>query len=319
MTYKDNTMHIIKKYLVSLIIACWSLGLAGCGPKYDFNRAKNLEKKGYFVEASVKYEKIAGKYRNNILSPEALYRSGRIYQNNLKLYSKAKLLYGKLLDEYPGAIPWKELAQEAMFNCPDYFPLTNGNFWIEGDSKTDGKNMRAEWSCKKISGDTYSVTRKIYSGSSFVLKINRYLKKEKMQLNEYRSLTDTKFTKILSYPFMEGTRWQTYKDGVLVRCSITSSDESVTVMAGKFEKCIKVSEKYENLPGSLKNNYYAPDIGWVLTTTSIVGGQEFRNSELMSYKINHENKYIESLPDTDLWQVYGKKLLSFVKSHIFRK
>ncbi|MCB4792532.1 MAG: hypothetical protein LHV68_11700 [Elusimicrobia bacterium] len=264
--------------------------MVGCGPKYDFWWAKNLEKKGYYVESSLKYEQIVDQYRDNILAPEALYRAGRIYQKKLKLYSKARLFYSALIEQFPKSSPWKDMAQEELFNCPDYFPLNDNNFWMEGDSKTGGRNMRAEWSCKKVSSDTFCITRQMFAGKTFVVKVERYYKKQQMKLCEYKNLKDDKYTSILKYPFIVGNHWQGLKDGKTVYYEIVSCDVPLEVMAGKFEQCLKVSEKYENLPNSIKCNYYAPDVGWVLTTTSLIGGQEFRNSELMAYKIKREKE-----------------------------
>ena len=261
------------------------LVFTGCGQKYQFKEAKALEKKGYYVEAGLKYEKISNKFRTSPLAPEALYNAGCIYQKKLKLYSKARMFFTRIIDDYPKSEPWGGLAEKSLFDCPDYFPLIEGSFWMEGDSKSGGKNMRTEWVSRYISGDIYNINRQIFSGSQLVVKVERYFKKEKNGLFEFKSLKEPKYTKVLSYPFIEGNKWASTKDGVGVRYEIIASYVPVQVVAGKFDNCIKVSERYENFPNSIKYNYYAPEVGWVLTTTSLVGGQEFRNSELISYKI----------------------------------
>ena len=70
-----------------------------------------------------------------------------------------------------------------------------------------------------------------------------------------------------------------------IKYTILENDAAVKVKAGEFSGCIKISEEYPGLSNSRKYNYYAPEIGWVLTTTSASGQQEFRNTELISYKI----------------------------------
>jgi hypothetical protein len=279
---------MIKKYLFSINVLCLIILLpllTGCGQKYEFKEAKRLEKRGYYVEAGLKYERISDKFRTSPLAPEALYNAGCIYQKKLKLYSKARMFFTRIMDDYPKSEPWAGLAANALFDCPDYFPLVEGSFWMEGDSKSSGKNMRTEWVARHISGDVYNINRQIFAGSQLVVKIERYFKKENNGLLEFKSLKEQKYTKILSFPFIQGNKWESIRDGVRVRYEIVSAYMPIQVVAGKFDNCLKVSERSDSFPNSIKYNYYAPEVGWVLTTASLVGGQEFRNSELISYKI----------------------------------
>lgn len=278
-----TTKNIVLLSILSALL------LSGCGPNYQYNQARKLEKKGYYVDASLKYEKLAKQNPSNPRSPEALYRIGRIYQKKLRLYSQAERYFLKTADSYPNARPWSDMAKRELLNCPDYYPLTNGSFWIEGDSASGGRNMRAEWTCKEISSGTYIITRKISAGSRLVAKIERYFKKENMEFKEYTNASDPNYALIYTYPFLPGKEWKTIRDGRAITCRLIEKDITVKVKAGEFNGCIKISEENPNLPGSRRYNYYAPDVGWILTTTS-ASGQEFRNTELLSYKIMPEGQ-----------------------------
>ncbi len=64
----------------------------------------------------------------------------------------------------------------------------------------------------------------------------------------------------------------------------------VTVKAGSFEGCLKISEESQAARGSRKYIYYAPEVGWILTSVAAAGGEEHRNTELLSYKISQQEK-----------------------------
>lgn len=260
----------------------------GCGADYQFKQARRLEDKGFYVQATLKYDKIYKKYPDHPLSPEALYRLGRIYQKKLKLYSQATHYFQRLLENYGKSERWASAAKLGMFNSPDYFPLTKGSFWIEGDSQTGGHNMRAEWNCSEVSSGTFRIERLISAGSRRVARIERFYKKDNLELRESADPRGLSFTTILSYPVVEGNAWKSYKDGRPVIYKIVSKTVALKTKAGEFTNCLKISEMVPNLPGSVKYNYYAPEAGWVLTTTSLSGGNEHYSSELISYKINPE-------------------------------
>jgi tetratricopeptide (TPR) repeat protein len=287
--------HILALASIFIFIV---LIIAGCTTNYKFNRAKILEENGYFVEAGQKYEQIAQNYPDSLYAPEALFRVAVIYQKKLNVYSKARICFTRIIENYPKAQPWRSLAEKELINCPDYFPLSNGSFWIEGDSKTGGQNMRTEWACSLVSTGTYLMKRRMFAGSSFVLQLSRYYKKERFALKEYKEADSNEETKILSYPFVEGRSWKTVKDGRNMVHTIVSLDAVVKVEAGTFTSCLKICEEAPSLPGK-KYIYYAPGVGWILTTTSAAGGTEFRNSELLSYKIRPEGETPAELPTTN--------------------
>lgn len=262
--------------------------LNSCGPSADLSKARSLEKRGYYVEASLKYDKFIKNHPGDKRCAEALYRMGRIYQKKLKICSHAQRYFLKTAEQFPGVEPWSGLAKKDILNCPDYHPLTEGTFWIEGDSQTGGKNMRAEWTCKEVSSGTFRITRKFSAGSKQVMSVERFFRKENMEFREYSAPQAKDYTLLYAYPLETGKEWRTSRDGREIKYKILGKDAVVKVKAGEFGNCIKISEEYPSLSGSKKYNYYAPDIGWVLTTTSASGGQEFRNTELISYKIMPE-------------------------------
>lgn len=279
-------MKRIKKTSLLFINLAVALTFSCCGVNYQFQQAKRLEDKGFYIQATLKYDKIYKKYPDHPLSPEALYRLGRIYQKKLKLYSQAVHYFQKLLETYGKSEHWASAAKLGILNSPDYFPLTKGSFWIEGDSETGGHNMRAEWNCFEVSTGTYRIERLISAGSRRVAKIERFYKKDNLELRESADPKGLSFTVILSYPIVEGNVWKSYKDDKPVIYKIVSKTVALKTRAGEFTNCLKISEIVPNLPGSIKYNYYAPEVGWVLTTTSISGGIEHNSSELISYKIN---------------------------------
>jgi len=276
------------KYFIHFILISMFI-LAGCGANYQFKKAQRLEKDGYCIEAGVIYETIAKKYPQSPLAPQALYRLGSIYQKKLKMYSHAHRYFDELINRYPGSEPWTELGKQGLFNSPDYFPMTKGSFWIEGDSVSGGKNMRAEWNCFEVSTGTYRIQRRLSAGARLVMETNRYYRKQNLILYESQDSRSTDSgAAILSYPFITGKTWKTVQGGRTVVYTIIDANVMLNVKAGDFTNCLKISEEYPDLPGSRKYIYYAPEVGWVLTTTAGNGGQEHRNTELLSYKINPE-------------------------------
>jgi hypothetical protein len=265
-----------------LPIACF----LGCSsPEHLFKKAQALEGKGYFVEAGITYDKLAKKYPAAALAPEALYRIGRIYQKKLKLLSYSTRYYLSVIENYPSSQEWAALAGRGLLTSPDYFPLHTGNFWIEGDSDTGGVNMRAEWNCSAVSSGTWEITRRISAGSHFVKEIKQYYRVKGSQLCQFANRQDDPGVIILSYPFEKGRSWRTVSDGKWMEYRVEETDERIAVKAGSFPGCLKIGERNLAYPGSVKYNYYAPDTGWVLTTTALVGGVEHRSTELLSCKV----------------------------------
>lgn len=276
---EHNYRHII------IFLMAPALLLAGCGVQQQLAKAQTLEKKGYYVEAGLKYEEIAQRYPKDAVAAEALYRAGSVYQKNLKLFSQAGHYYTRLIEAYPQSSPWAALAREGVMDSPDYYPLKHGSFWIEGDSETGGHNMRAQWDCTRISTGTFSIRRRIYAGDKMVTESTRFYRKEDLQVHEYDKFPAPRYLTLLSYPYFEGKSWKNLFSGHTIVVTVAAKDIPVRVKAGEFVGCIKISEEDRDLPGSIKYNYYAPGVGWILTTTASAGGKEHSNTELLSYKI----------------------------------
>jgi hypothetical protein len=69
----------------------------------------------------------------------------------------------------------------------------------------------------------------------------------------------------------------------LYHCAITATNQKVSVQAGEFDGCVQVRSSVEGAPGAT-NDYYAPNVGHVLTTFSTAGGER-RNTELLSFSV----------------------------------
>jgi hypothetical protein len=284
----DGTMK--STFLFRCILLGFIGFLWGCGVQYSFKQAQKLENQGYYVEASLRYDALSKKYPQHILAPEALYRIGRIYQVKLKLYSQAILYYQRIIEKYPKVKPWTALAQNGLLDSPDYYPLSNGSFWIEGDSETGGQNMRTEWNCKEGSNNSFIISRRIFAGRVLFTETKRIYRKEQLELREYSDQSSALYTVLLSYPFFEGRQWKTMRDNHPIIYHILSRNIAVTVKAGTFLNCLKISEENPELSGAYKYYYYAPDVGWILTTTAAAGSVEHRATELLSYKIVPKEK-----------------------------
>lgn len=273
-----------KILLYGLCITIFVL-INGCGPKYNFNKAKKLEQKEYYVQAIKKYIYVSEKFPESEYAPEAVYNAGRIYQKNLKIYNEAVKLYSELIYKYPSQQQWVKLAKIGIFESPDYFPLKDGYVWVEGDSDTLGKNMRVEYYCTQISSFTYSIKKRYYAGNKIVTELKRYYTKEDYELREMINMDSVSYTVLLSYPFEKMKSWITTRDNRKLKLTIVSDSVSVITKAGKFDNCIKIREESIDYPGAYKYEYYAPDIGHVLTTIGTAKSEvEHRNIELISYK-----------------------------------
>lgn len=280
-------MKFSKKVFLLFIITFF----LGCSAGFQFNSGKKHEKKGNHVKAVVKYEKVYTKNPDHPKTPEALYRMAKIYQSKLKIYSYAEKYYKIILEKYEGKEPWFSLAKLGIFNSPNYFPIAHKNLWVEGDSDTKGKNMRSKWTCVRISTGVYCVKKRITAGSKYVTTVKRYFIKDKLEMREYLKPNTVKSTIILSFPFEKGRTWESVRDGRKIKYVVENTNVAVNVVAGEFQNCIKVSEQDMKYKGAKKYNYYAPGVGWVLTTTGS-GKREFKDSgsELLSYKVKPETE-----------------------------
>jgi len=257
--------------------------ITGC-TSYKFRKAKSFEKNGYYPQAIKYYLEFASKHKTHKFAPEAIYRAGRLYQEELKIYSEAKNIYFDLINRYPENKEFVRLAKIGIFNSPDYFPLKDGNSWIEGDSESGGKSMRVEWLCQEISTGVYKITKRYFAGKNLVTILSKFYNEENLELRESSEPNFKQYCVLLKFPFNKDYSWETERDGKKIKITIVDTEASVKTVAGEFNNCLKI--RYEDLtfPGSYKYEYYAQDVGLVLTTVGSKTKKEYRNSELLSYK-----------------------------------
>lgn len=283
--------HSNKKWLIYVITGF----LAACGimwyfyvnsPGYLFAAAQRFEMQGKYKQAVNKYQKCADMYPNHEKASESLYRMAQIINNQFSDYVQAKSVYKKILERY-SATSWAKLAKEEIRYCYDYFPLAIGNLWVEGDSESGGKNYLSEIGCvdeKEVNKEKlWILDKKIFAGTRLVTRIKESYAKPDRETVEYKN---NRYLTVLKYPLQTGVAWTKVTGGIKVIYMVVSINETVTTLAGTFTDCVKIQQEQENLPGSWRYDYYAPDIGKVLTTT---GSQrktdEKRMSELIKYQV----------------------------------
>lgn len=285
-------MHKLSFFLVL------TLFFAGCGAVNEFNQAKTLEKKGFYIQAVEKYRDVSQKYAKTKYGPASLYFAADIYRDKLKIYVESSKLYSELISRFSDKQFWVKISKIGIFNSPDYFPLKDGYSWVDGDSATLGNNMKAEYKSKLISnisqsdsqsdlgfqfGYTYSVTKKIYAGSNLVTEVKRYYIKDEYELREMTDLQSSDYTVLLSYPFEINKMWVTQRDKRKLKYLIVADGLTIETKAGKFDNCLKVREEDVLLPGSYKYMYFSPDVGMVMVSVGSAS-VENRTTELLSFK-----------------------------------
>lgn len=257
----------------------------GCGPQSEFKRIQALEKKGDVYEAWQSYQVFAAKNARHELAPKALYRAGVLTATHLNDCGAAAAFFERILERYPQSDPWARLAVLKKTNCPDYFPLSSGGSWVEGDSETGGKNARIEITCKAEPAETgalvtASYEKTYYGGNAkFQTTLVKYEKTEN-ELHEFPMPDDPRPKIILKWPLLVGTKWKTRVADKIIEYEILAVDKNISVKAGEFQNCLLVESREENASATT-NEYYAPNIGRVLTTLVSKGG-ESRITELLS-------------------------------------
>lgn len=261
-----------------LLIVC----LCGCGENYHFKIARIYESKSLLAQANHHYQKVINRYPKR--AAEAMFMMGENFRRDDAVHA-ARRIYIKIIEKYPNT-KWADLSMESLMNSPDYFPLKNGSSWVEGDSETGGRNMKVYLNCSVLKSRA-RIKRNYYAGKREVkqLSISLYYKKRDFELREYKALKDTRYAVLIKYPVEIGTSWRTKRDGQEWVFRVVDTDANVKVRAGRFLRCLKISEQNVALKKSIKYIYYAPGVGRILTTTKIVGTRaESRNSELLSHK-----------------------------------
>lgn len=279
----------MKKYLFLRILipftslVCIAIFFIFFGAIFFSSQGERFSRKGDYRKALRYYQICVERYPNYSGIPEVLLRMAEIYHLKFDNYVEAKKIYQKVIKNYPDT-QWEKLARGKIKDCYNYFPLQEGNFWLEGDSESGGKNYSAEISCI----EPYRVIKKVYAGKKLVATINLTYKKTEKELYEYDS-TAPDWRLVLRYPLKIGDTWSIGKNLEKVVYTVISKEEEVKTKSGQFTDCLKIRQEKKATPGSLRYDYYAPGIGRVLITqASQYGSKEVRISELLSYKIVEE-------------------------------
>ncbi len=95
----------MRKTIASILIfALCLIIVVGCSKLPDdrlLERGKKLEEQEQFADAIKDYEKLAKVYPQSPYAPEALYRAGLAYTNNLQLFDAAITSFNRVIDAYP--------------------------------------------------------------------------------------------------------------------------------------------------------------------------------------------------------------------------
>ncbi|MBI4055923.1 MAG: tetratricopeptide repeat protein [Elusimicrobia bacterium] len=274
-------------FRISLLTAYGLLLTAfiGCG-RLAFWQAQTLEKQGRWLEAIQAYDSFYQKYPEHVRTPQALYQAGRIYMSSLGLCEKASPFFERTIRLFPQKQPWVQLSREALFQCPDYFPLDSGMKWVYVDSQTGGRNMRQEVESWVESKTLRTMLKgQYYAGKKRFKEYAKEYRREDWEVRESDVGGKSNIYRvILKYPFKSGMEWVARSGSRETHYKVIEDHVEVEVRAGKFAHCLKIKEQVTGYP-SWKYDYYAPGVGRVLTT---VGGPnyEHRNTELLSYSVS---------------------------------
>ncbi len=276
----------MKKYLLLRIsipftlLVCIAVFFVFFGAKFFSSRGERFSQKGDYQKALRYYRICTEHYTGYSGTPGVFSRMADIYYSKLNNPAEAKNIYQKIINNFPDS-QWGQLARDKIRDCYDYFPLEEGNFWIEGDSESGGKNYSAEISCVGLS----RVIRKIYAGKKLVTTMNITYKKTDKGLHEYDS-TAPDGRLVFGYPLERGAVWSIGENLEKIVYTAISKEEKIETKSGQFTDCLKIRQEKKAAPGSLRYDYYAPGVGRVLVTqASQYGSKEVRISELLSYKI----------------------------------
>ena len=274
----------MKKYLRRILFLIFNFSFLifncffiGCGINYQFKSAEKLIENGKFSEAIQKYEKIIEKNPESPRVPEAVYNIAKIYHQNIENIPEAKKNYKRVVDNYPNS-NWVENSKSALLELADYFPLVKFAKWIEVDSDTSGKYMTAKNEIIGISDDNFEMMRNLYTRGNLISSFRKYYKKTKDGFYE-TDKTGKIISTVMLLPVEAGKEWVVGN----VKYNIVSKSEEVTVAAGTFSNCVKIKKQLVGAP-SWSYEYFAPEVGKILTTQSS-GGAEKRITELKEYTI----------------------------------
>jgi VanZ family protein len=271
-------------FLPILLAAVLAVKLLFFGASHDFMRAAKLAEAGRYVDAAVRYERFADRRPSHRLASSAIFEAAGIYNFQLRLPAKAASLYRRAEADYSSDPALLVRARAGLLRSPDYFPLIDGAQWVEGDSATGGANMKAIWSAHEVSTGVFRVDKKFFAGPMVVTTRSVYYAVSGYALLESQSRPDSGSAVFLEHPIYHGKKWSRRDGARVAGITVEFVPTAVKVRAGVFGECIRIGEKYTDSPGVIRYSYYAPYVGWVLTTISGSRG-EHRNSELITFKL----------------------------------
>jgi hypothetical protein len=264
--------------------------LSSCGSQHDFSKAQSLEKKREYYQAWEMYQEMAASHPSDPKAPEALFRAGWISQAQFRDCTASSAFYDQVVVRYPQSEPWAKAAALMRNNCPNYFPLVEGSEWVEVDSETLGKNARVEIVAKPLTGkkgglpsETACFIRTFYAGAKKFQTTEFCYIKNTSELLEFKRDSNALTKTILKWPLEPGAKWATKSGGQLFHYEVVGLDQEISVAAGTFQNCLNVRYMIEGVLGA-KNEYFAPGVGRVLTTSSSRQGEN-RITELKSYRV----------------------------------
>jgi hypothetical protein len=282
---------------ITIIIGATALvSIIGCSPDRQLERIRTLERKGQYYKAWEKYQEFVAAHPKHPGAPEAVFRAGYVAQQHFNDCFMASTFYDEVIARYPTSEPWSQAATLQKNNCPDYFPLIEGSSWTEVDSDTKGKTARIEIMCETFSdsprllrSQAGRLIKTYFAGDKKSLVRSLVYKKEQTELQQSSTGQEADPEIIMKWPIDVGTRWATRIAGRVTNCEISSIDRAISVVAGDFEGCLLI-RSYSSDEGAVKNDYYAPGVGHILTSITSKAGEK-RITELASYRINENSSF----------------------------
>jgi hypothetical protein len=181
--------------------------------------------------------------------------------------------------------PVSRAARNELPQAQQFFPLRSGLRWTEGDSQTRGKNMFAKVSVESQPGSSLLLRRSLYAGraSGKLVREVLLLYSQAPGLVWEKSLeakADSQPTLVLRFPYRQGAKWNTQRDGRRVTREILSEGISIEAAGGRFSQCIEVSESEAGGPSrTLFYETFCPGLGRV----AVGAGSGLQRSRLTEF------------------------------------
>ncbi|MFC1520779.1 tol-pal system YbgF family protein [Elusimicrobiota bacterium] len=239
------------------------LTLGSCSSENLVSKGDYYFKKGIYLKALSAYKRYLKKAQTRTERSQAHVYIARCLtklgekERSRESYEKAArtIMFGK----------WARIARQEITDIADFFPLTTGTVYEEGDSTTKGRNMYAVANVENH-GNTYLIRRKLYAGkrSKKVVRETRsfYAKKPGLVLESEGSPNSKNPTLILSYPLEAGAAWRSSRGKRKAIYRVSKDNMTVKVTAGEFSGCVEISER---MIGSTSKtqifDIYCPGVG----------------------------------------------------------